>query len=311
MLPMKTTIIVPTYNRPALIGRMLDSLRECEFPPNVEILIVENGKRTKTQEICKENSLGGRVRYIFVEKAGRSVALNIGIKQSDAEFLIFFDDDLTFAPDIIGLYVAAAKKYGPRHFFGGPLIADAESTCLPHLIPHLPSSCKDWSMPNDESQISLTDEVMFFGANWAGFRSDLLDFGGYSEDIGVSASRYSPVGEETLMQQNMLKAGLIGIYLQGALIYHLVPKECYTEKWIRNRKMRHGITDYILDMQKTNRVKTVFRIPIWVLPALGKEFIKALGAALKFEPVQRRTAISMRISYLLGMLYGAFLHRII
>lgn len=308
---MKTAIIVPTYNRPALVARMLESLSKCDFPSDVEILIIENGIRTNVREICKGNSIDGRVRYIFVEKAGRSIALNIGIKQSDAEFLIFFDDDLTFASNIIVRYVAAAEKYGPKHFFGGPLVADAESICSPHLIPHLPSSCKDWFLPNDEALISLSDEVMFFGANWAGFRSDLLDIGCYSEDIGVTASNLSPVGEETLMQRNMLKAGLVGIYLNDALIYHLVPKECYTEKWIRNRKMRHGITDYILDMQKPDRVNTIFGIPTWVLPALIREYFKALKSALKYDSVQRRTAINMRISYLRGMLYGAFLHRII
>jgi glycosyltransferase involved in cell wall biosynthesis len=225
---MKTAIIIPTYNRPALVARMLDSLNRCHFPDDVEVIVVENGKRNGTEEVCQNQPLGGRVRYLFVEQAGRSLALNTGMRQSDADFLIFFDDDLRFAPEIVSLYVAAAKKYGPRHFFGGRLIADAEVPCSSHLLPHLPSSCKDWALPHDGATIALTDEMMFFGANWAGFRIDIEQVGNFSESIGVTSSKLSPVGEETIMQRSMLEAGMNGIYIHDAAIYHLVPKECYT-----------------------------------------------------------------------------------
>lgn len=304
---MKTAIVVPTYNRSALVARMLGSLSQCSFPDDVEVIVVENGKRSGTEAVCRSISLDGRVRYLFVEQSGRSRAMNKGMEHTDADFFIFFDDDLTFMPSIVRQYVEAAHRYGPGHFFGGPLVADAEVACAPHLVPHLPSSCKDWSMSHDGATISLSDELLFFGANWAAFRSDLARAGKFSEKVGVSSSKLSPVGEETLIQREMLKLGMRGIYLQEAGIYHLVPKECYTAQWIQNRKTRHGITDYILDMQKSEKVRSLFGVPTWVLFALVKEYIRGAKAALLFASLEQRTAISMRISYLRGVLYGAFL----
>jgi hypothetical protein len=73
--------------------------------------------------------------------------------------------------------------------------------------------------------------------------------------------------------------------------------------------MRHGITDYILDMQTTGKVRMIGGMPAWAISALAKEYVKAMKALLTFRSLERRTAISMRISYLRGMLLGAFMHR--
>ena len=112
---------------------MLKSLNECDFPAHadVEVVVVENGKRAGTEEVCKKYPIGNRVRYVFVDAPGRSRALNAAIRESDADFLIFFDDDLRFPKQIIAEYISAAERYGPGHFFGGPLIADVLAPCPP------------------------------------------------------------------------------------------------------------------------------------------------------------------------------------
>jgi glycosyltransferase involved in cell wall biosynthesis len=302
---MKTAIIVPTYNRPALVERMLKSLADCEFPPDVEILIAENGKRAGTKEICEGNPIGGRVRYHFIESAGRSGALNSAIRSSDADFFIFFDDDLTFPKNIISTYVSAAERYGPGNFFGGPLIADVEIKCPSHLVPYLPPSSKDWTLGDTEIDINLDHVDMFFGANWGAFRSDLKKVGYFAEDLGVSASRLSPLGEETAVQYDLLKSGARGKYLPSAVIYHLVQKECYTIEWIRNRKARHGVTDFLVHHKNARNVKKFFGIPLWVIRALFEEYFRLIIGKLLSSSVEDRTKSKMRISYLSGIIYGA------
>jgi len=304
---MKTAIIVPTYNRPLLLKRMLKSLAECEFPDqdDIDIIIVENGKKAGTEEVCREHTIGGRVRYTFIDEACKSVALNTTIRTSDADFFIFFDDDLTFPKKIVSTYLAAAKRYGAGHFFGGPLIADNEVLCPPHLVPYLPPSSKDWTLGDREIKIDQSHTDMFFGANWAAFKADFEKVGHFSEDLGVTSSQLSPLGEETALQHDLLKGQVQGVYLPDAVIYHLVPKECYTMKWVRNRKARHGVTDYILHHQEKTDIKQLFGIPAWTIRALFQEHLKLAGSLFSFSRIEKRTKLLMRISYLNGIVYGA------
>jgi GT2 family glycosyltransferase len=290
---------------------MLKSLGECNFPAHaeVEILVVENGKRAGTEEICKKYPIGGRVRYIFVDAPGRSRAMNTAILASDADFLIFFDDDLRFPKNIVDEYVAAAERYGPGHFFGGPLIADAEVNCPTHLIPFLPPSAKDWSLGDNEIELGNDVVDMFFGANWAVFKNDLERVGKFSEELGVSSSQLSPLGEETVMQRELLRAGMRGIYLPKAPIYHLVQKECFTLEWIRERKARHGVTDYLLHHKNKTDKNQIFGIPAWVVRSLLEEHIRLLIAWITFAPVERRTMLQMRISYVKGIMHSALLDK--
>lgn len=306
---MKTAIIVATYNRPSLVQKMLKSLAECEFSnEDIEIIVAENGKKTGTEEVCRANPVGGRVRYTFIEAACKSLALNAAIKGSDADFFIFFDDDLTFPKQILSTYVSAAKRYGSGHFFGGPLIADAEVSCPSHLLPYLPPSSKDWTLGDKEIPIDQSHTDMFFGANWGAFRSDFEKVGYFSEDLGVTSSQLSPVGEETVLQQDLLKAGLQGVYLPDAVIYHLVQKECYTMAWVRNRKARHGVTDYIVHHQNKKDIKTLFGAPAWTVRSLFEEYLKLGALLLSFARIEKRTKILMRISYLKGIFYAARSH---
>jgi glycosyltransferase involved in cell wall biosynthesis len=306
---MKIAIIVPTYNRPLLVQKMLSSLAECEFPDDdIEVIIAENGKKAGTEEVCQANTVGGRVRYTFIENACKSLALNATIKGSDADFFIFFDDDVTFPKQILSTYVSAAKRYGPGHFFGGPLIADTEVSCPLHLTPYLPPSSKDWTLGDKEIAIDQSHTDMFFGANWAAFRSDFEKVGFFSEELGVTSDQLSPLGEETVLQQDLLKAGLRGIYLPNAVIYHLVQKECYTMAWVRNRKARHGVTDYLVHHQNKKDIRTLFGVPAWTIRALFEEYLKLAGSLLSFAQIEKRTKILMRISYLNGIFYAARSH---
>ena len=139
---MKTAIIIPTHNRPSMVERLLDNMRSCSFPSDVEICIVENGPACGVEDICKSFSLDVPVRYLYVPASGKSLAQNHGIAFSDADFFIFLDDDIRVSTDIIETYVYAARRYGPGFFFGGPLFVDAEIQCPSHLVPHLPFSAK-------------------------------------------------------------------------------------------------------------------------------------------------------------------------
>jgi len=302
---MKTAIIIPTYKRPAFLERVLVSLSKCAYPPNVEILVVENGPVSGAEEVCRAHSVGGRVRYFYWPIAVKSLALNHVIRGSDADFLIFFDDDVKVPEDIVAIYVAAAERYGKGHLFGGPLVPDAETECPAHLVPYLPRSAAGWSLGDREVEIKAADFEFFFGANWAAFRSDLASAGFFADDLGVTGEKNSPVGEEGELQQRMVAAGGKAIYLPGAVIHHFVPRECYTVEWVWHRNFRLGVTDWIMTYSPMKMRRKIFGVPAWILKSAAKQKAGVLAARLLGFSPMRRAQIQMRDAYLSGLVYGA------
>ena len=306
---MKTAIIIATYRRPALVERALRNLAECELPPDVEIHILENGPACGVDEICRRITIGGRVRYAYSPVANKVLALNRAIRESKAEFLIFFDDDVTVPKDIVTTYVDAARRYGAGHFFGGPLMIDAEIACPPHLVPHLPRSAIGWSLGSRETEIEARCFEFFFGANWAAFQPDLMAVGLFAENLGVTGEKYSPVGEETELQHRLIKTGAKAIYLPGAFVHHLVQRECYTMAWVWRRSFRLGLTDWIVSHRAVPKRRHFLGVPLWIIRKAMEQRIKALVSHLSSMPIERKTAIRIRNAYLAGMLRGAWIER--
>jgi len=302
---MKTAIIIPTYKRPAFLERVLLSLSKCVYPPDVEIHVVENGLLSGAEEVCRTHSIGGRVRYLYSPVAGRSKAINHAVERSDADFFIFFDDDIQMPQDMVAIYVSAAERYGKGHFFGGPLVPDAETECPAHLVPHLPRSAIGWSYGEREMEIAPPDFEFFFGANWAVFEADLEKTGLFSEDLGVTSEKISPVGEEGELQQRLIADGAKAVYLPGAVIHHFVPRECYTVGWVWHRNFRLGVTDWIMTYSPMKMRRKIFGVPAWILKSALKQKASVLVSHLLGVPPMRRAQIQMRDAYLSGLVHGA------
>lgn len=302
---MKTAIIIPTFKRPAFLERVLTSLSQCAYPPGVEIHVVENGPVSGAEEVCRNHSVEGRVRYLYSPIAGRSKAINHAVERSDADFFIFFDDDIQVPEDMVAAYVSAATRYGRGHFFGGPLIPDAESECPPHLVPYLPRSAIGWSHGEKEVEIAATDFEFFFGANWAVFKADLEKTGLFSEELGVTSEKISPVGEEGELQQRLIAGGAKAIYLPGAVIHHFVPRECYTVGWVWHRNFRLGVTDWIMTYGPMKARRRIFGIPAWILKSAAKQKAKVLASHLFGFSAATKAQIQMRDAYLSGVVHGA------
>jgi len=288
-----------------MVGRLLNNLGNCAFPPKTDIYIVENGSQAGTEVVCSQNTVGNRVRYLYSPSAGRSLAMNLAIRHSDADFFLFLDDDVTVRTDFVKNYVDAAQRYGPGYFFGGPLIADAEVPCPAHLLPYLPPSARGRSLADQEFQIEPSHFDYFFGANWAVFRIDLMKSGLFAEHLGVSDRTGSPMGEESDLQRRLIDASAKPIFLPNAVIHHFVPKECYTSEWVCQRHFRLGLT-HILEKQGTNDS----HIYSWyqILQTCGKVLemkCKVLLSLLLLFPIERRTRIKVREAYLRGRFYGA------
>jgi glycosyltransferase involved in cell wall biosynthesis len=87
--PPKVAVVVPAYNAAQFLAETLKCLTEQSYP-NLEILVIDDGSKDRTAEIAR--SFPG-VRVHSQSNSGLSAARNVGIAQTDSDFLYFLDAD--------------------------------------------------------------------------------------------------------------------------------------------------------------------------------------------------------------------------
>lgn len=100
---MKTTIIIPTLNRPTEVETTLNFLLQSDNLPN-QVIIIDQSDSTKTKELVeKETYKDLHVLYISSEIKSSALARNIGIEKrnKDSDIIIFLDDDVQVEENFI------------------------------------------------------------------------------------------------------------------------------------------------------------------------------------------------------------------
>ena len=98
----KISVIVPVYNVSQYIGRAFDSLLKQSIGfENLEVILIDDASTDNCAEIIKGYSdKYPNVKSFFLDKnSGISVARNIGIRNSTADYLMFLDSDDYFFDD--------------------------------------------------------------------------------------------------------------------------------------------------------------------------------------------------------------------
>ncbi|HEX8036789.1 MAG TPA: glycosyltransferase family A protein [Ktedonobacterales bacterium] len=84
------SVIIPTYNRAALLREAIESVLAVDRRGfELEVIVVDDGSTDETPEVCRAYP----IRYIRTEMCGASAARNTGIEAASGEFIAFLDDD--------------------------------------------------------------------------------------------------------------------------------------------------------------------------------------------------------------------------
>ena len=99
---MEITVILCTYNRGHMLAKALQKVAASTLPESVnwEVLVVDNNSSDQTREVVEElrRRYPGRIRYLFEPQAGKSHALNAGVREARERVLAFMDDDVMVVP---------------------------------------------------------------------------------------------------------------------------------------------------------------------------------------------------------------------
>ena len=87
------TIVVPVYNVEKYLRKCIDSILNQTYK-NLEIILVDDGSPDNCGQICDEYAKkDNRIKVIHKENGGVSQARNVGIDNSNGEFIAFVDPD--------------------------------------------------------------------------------------------------------------------------------------------------------------------------------------------------------------------------
>lgn len=100
---LRVSVITPTYNRPHLLKKLLDSLvQQGVSAESYEVIVVSDGSTDGTHAFldayCSELPT---FRYIVQENQGPAAARNCGLEAAKGEIIAYTDDDCVAAPNWI------------------------------------------------------------------------------------------------------------------------------------------------------------------------------------------------------------------
>jgi glycosyltransferase involved in cell wall biosynthesis len=198
---LKCSVIIPTYNRSDLLKKSLDSVVSQNFPPSLyEILVVDNGSTDNTRAIVEffaGNHKEHNIRYIHEPEPGLHSGRHKGAFESQAEILVYVDDDIEAAPDWLNAVIEAFEDPAV-HIVGGPCLAKYEID-PPGWVEQF------WTRENDRvscGPLSLIqfgrekrkiDPVFIWGLNYSIQKKTLFGLGGFLIKLSTMGLRQSIV----------------------------------------------------------------------------------------------------------------------
>lgn len=94
---MQFTIVIPSYNRAALIGATLGSVLEQTYF-DYEVIIVDDGSTDNTHEVVRPFLADSRMKYFKIQNSERGAARNFGVAKAKGNYVTFLDSDDIFLP---------------------------------------------------------------------------------------------------------------------------------------------------------------------------------------------------------------------
>ncbi len=123
----RVSVIIPTYNRCAVLADCVDSVLRSDYR-SFEIIVVDNASTDETETVFRERSRAdARVRHIrLTENRMAAGGRNAGALQARGAYLLFLDNDNLVEPEMMGLLVRAFDAH-PDAGLIGPLSIQADT----------------------------------------------------------------------------------------------------------------------------------------------------------------------------------------
>jgi GT2 family glycosyltransferase/peptidoglycan/xylan/chitin deacetylase (PgdA/CDA1 family) len=119
----KLSVIIPTFNRRALLEETLPTVLDQTFPAGeYEVIVVVDGSVDGTAAWLRELESPVSLRVVEQENRGQAAARNAGVRLAEGELVLFLDDDIFCERNLVAAHVGAHVD-GDSLVFGPILVA--------------------------------------------------------------------------------------------------------------------------------------------------------------------------------------------
>ena len=270
------SIIVCTHNRAMSLNDTLEALaaQEVRDGLSMELVVVDNKSTDQTRDVVMASAQASRwpVRYLFEGRTGKSHALNHGIREAQAPWLLFTDDDVIPDPSWVQALSDAASTHEADGVGGRilPLWSKQPPAWLTGQRKLLESLALIDCGP-EPAMDGIHTAYRIYGANMAFRRAVFSEIGAFRTDLGPLGLRQRH-GEDTEMLIRAHQAGKRLLYTPHAVVRHKVPPERMRLRYFRQLKFYQGRTA-VLCGEIAPRP-----FPRWLVRQCGERALRSLWA---------------------------------
>lgn len=207
---LRASVVIPTYNRRALLVQTLASLdRQTVDPSRYEVVVAVDGSADGTLEALHQLRPAYELRWVFQENRGCAAAENAAARLARHEVLIVLGDDQLATPDLIAAHLDAHQRHGTVLVQGDyPLAPGCRGGA---------SLVYERARVDDMSRLEVDRPSWWhiWGANISVRRATWLEVGGFDETL-------PPYGADDLdLGVRVAALGVPFIFEPRARSYHL------------------------------------------------------------------------------------------
>lgn len=296
------TVVIPTYNRNQYVLEALQGILEQDTKIQYEVLIMDNACDPVLQKKVETISANTHVplRYIPVPDVGLHNCRNLATFEGNGEVIVFIDDDIIASPQwLTGICkpflendaAGVGGKILPKWEGLKPEWIDAVNHSYFSVL-DLGETCRKMKLPETP-----------YGCNMAYRRNVIIDLEGFSPDaMGNSFIEWKRGDGESGFARKVYDKGKSIYYVADGYLYHRIPSERMTIKFIRKRTVKSAISLSYMDMRANKySSSTLVKIALKNLYLLIKAILKNTGRIFK-----NKTDINFQISivyYFISFIY--------
>ncbi len=108
------SVIIPTFNRPALVQQAVESVLNQQGAYQFDVLVIDDGSTSDTAQALSR--FGTAIRHVRQENRGLNPARNHGLRLARGDLVALLDDDDVWLPSKTSMLLAALNQF-PRAGF--------------------------------------------------------------------------------------------------------------------------------------------------------------------------------------------------
>jgi glycosyltransferase involved in cell wall biosynthesis len=106
------SVVIPTFQRPATLRRVLDALALQREAPDFEVVVVDDGSTDGTRSMLESYRPSYPFRFLSQANAGPAAARNRGVREARGVTILFLGDDTVPEPPLLAVHARAHREAG-------------------------------------------------------------------------------------------------------------------------------------------------------------------------------------------------------